>query len=68
MAGYYQQSGTPGWGTNQAILFNLIPPFCLTFSFSFSSELRPSQTFSLNPVVSILDSEDYQLRLLTCSP
>jgi hypothetical protein len=50
--GYYQQSGMPGWGTNQAILVNRVPLFCLTFSFSFGSELHLLQAFSLNPPVS----------------
>ena len=50
--GYYQQSGMPGWGTNQAILVNRVLPFRLTFPFSFSSELHLLQVFSLNPPVS----------------
>jgi hypothetical protein len=51
--GYYQQSGMPGWGTNQAISVNLPSPFCLTFSFSFSLELHLLRVFSLNPPVSL---------------
>ena len=61
--GYYQQSGMPGWGTNQAILVNRVPLFRLTFSFSFSSELHLLQVFSLNPPVSP-DYEGYQPSLV----
>lgn len=50
--GYYQQSGMPGWGTNQATLVNCVPLFRLTFSFSFGSELHLLQVFSPNPPVS----------------
>jgi hypothetical protein len=57
--GYYQQSGIPGWGTNQAILVIRVPLFRLTFSFSFGSELHLLQVFSLNPPVSFA-YEDHQ--------
>lgn len=62
--GYYQQSGMPGWGTNQVILVNRVPPFRLTFSFSFSSELHLLQVFSLNPHVSP-GYKDYQPSLFS---
>ena len=61
--GYYQQSGMPGWGTNQAILVNCVPLFRLTFSFSFGSELHLLQVFSLNPPVSP-GYEDYKYFLV----
>lgn len=51
--GYYQQSGMPGWGTNQVISVNRASPSCLTFSFSFSLELHLLRVFSLNPPVSL---------------
>lgn len=57
--GYYQQSGMPGWGTNQVILVIRVPPFRITFSFSFGSELHLLQVFNLNPPVSPT-YEDYQ--------
>jgi len=63
--GYYQQSGIPGWGTNQANLVNRIPPFRLTFSFSFSLELPLLQVFSHNPLVSHGSSEEYRPCMLT---
>lgn len=57
--GYYQQSGMPGWGTNQAILVILVSLFRLNFSFSFGLEHHLPQVFSLNPPVSPA-YEDYQ--------
>jgi hypothetical protein len=55
--GYYQQSGMPGWGTNQAISsesYFILSPNLLFLS--ISSELRLLQVFSLNPLGEVLTS------------